>query len=971
MTDSLTVTRRTPCSRVTSRAGVVLRALVAVLILTASVVVAPTTPVLGEPVWPTGGTVTELTDDGTRWRIHTFDESDVFVVHEAVEVEYLVLGGGGGGGAVVTNGYSGGGGAGGVLNNIGSPTLFEPRIYGVTVGLGGGPGQNGAPSALADRVGAGGGAGGSAAPGAPGGSGGGSRGHDTSPGGAGTAGQGHSGGSGHSNAAGGGGGAGSPGANATANTAGPGGASVDLSAVFGPIGGAGGHFAGGGGGGGSSVGGVAAGGGASAGDGAVINGPYATSAVANTGSGGGGGRADDGHGSGSGGSGIVAVRYIVGQAPHVDTHPVGVTVAPGEDATFEAAATGIPTPSVAWQRRVGGGDWTTIPGATGSTLTVPGVGIGAHGDQVRAVFTNTYGAAASDVATLTVTATAPAITTHPTDTTVVSGETAVFTAAAGGAPNPTTAWERSVDGGTWELIDGETNPTLVIPAVVFADGGTRYRAVFENMAGDATTDTATLTVTASNPVITTHPADTTVVSGEAAEFAVAVSGDPEPSLEWYRSADHGATWAPIDGETDPTLTVPSPVFADGGTRYRVVVTNEAGTVVSNSATLTVTASDPVVTAHPADTTVISGEKAVFTAAAAGDPTPTVQWERSDDGGSTWAPIDGETNTTLTVPAVVVADGGTQFRAVFTVAATGSHVVSDPATLSVDLAAGTAPVLSVGARTIDGFSVRIDNYDSAFTYKIVVSDGAVSRDGSTIVVSGLAPGSSATLTVTAATPETKMATATVVGHALAPGPVVVPSVPPGDTQMLIGGSPAPVTTSIIGGTTLELVAKHGTVTVTARTADGTPVAVNASGSLVLSAGGTVVVSGDGLAPGSTVGIWLHSTPVLLGEVTVGADGSFRAELPLGPITPGDHTLVLRGVGSNDEEIAYALGVTVVADNQDTASTEDTAGTAARISASGADVVLPDTGSTVVLPLVAATLLLAAGSITSRVSARHRT
>ena len=73
-----------------------------------------------------------------------------------------------------------------------------------------------------------------------------------------------------------------------------------------------------------------------------------------------------------------------------------------------------------------------------------------------------------------------------------------------------------------------------------------------------------------------------------------------------------------------------------------------------------------------------GSKVTFTAAATGDPAPTVQWQRFVDGG--WQDIARATSTTLRVTAnrgVV----GQQYRAVFT-NALGS-VTSDVATLTAD------------------------------------------------------------------------------------------------------------------------------------------------------------------------------------------------------------------------------------------------------------------------------------------------
>jgi hypothetical protein len=51
---------------------------------------------------------------------------------------------------------------------------------------------------------------------------------------------------------------------------------------------------------------------------------------------------------------------------------------------------------------------------------------------------------------------------------------------------------------------------------------------------------------------------------------------------------------------------------------------------------------PKVTKEPASVEVLEGGEATFEASASGVPTPTVQWERSTDGGASWSPVTGAT-----------------------------------------------------------------------------------------------------------------------------------------------------------------------------------------------------------------------------------------------------------------------------------------------------------------------------------------
>src|SRR5205814_1401943 len=88
----------------------------------------------------------------------------------------------------------------------------------------------------------------------------------------------------------------------------------------------------------------------------------------------------------------------------VTTSPSNQTVTYGApSATFTAAASGSPAPTVQWQVNTGSG-FTNIGGATNTILTISNPTVAMSGSQYRAVFTNscTPGTAPSTAATLTV-----------------------------------------------------------------------------------------------------------------------------------------------------------------------------------------------------------------------------------------------------------------------------------------------------------------------------------------------------------------------------------------------------------------------------------------------------------------------------------------------------------------------------------------------------------------------------------------
>jgi uncharacterized delta-60 repeat protein len=155
-----------------------------------------------------------------------------------------------------------------------------------------------------------------------------------------------------------------------------------------------------------------------------------------------------------------------------------------------------------------------------------------------------------------------------------------------------------------------------------------------------------------------QPANQTTCAGSSANFTAVVAGNP--SLQWQVSADGGATFTDIPGQTGTTLSFIASGSQDGS-RYRVVLAGCGGQVVpSNTATLAVNTA-PRVTSNPVNQFGSIGAQVTFTSAASGNPAPLIQWQSSTDGGSTFTNIPGATSSSLTV---TVTAAQALYRAVF-------------------------------------------------------------------------------------------------------------------------------------------------------------------------------------------------------------------------------------------------------------------------------------------------------------------
>jgi hypothetical protein len=155
------------------------------------------------------------------------------------------------------------------------------------------------------------------------------------------------------------------------------------------------------------------------------------------------------------------------------------------------------------------------------------------------------------------------------------GETAKFKVTATGSAPLHYQWRKN-----GADIPGATNSTYTTPATVAADNGSLFSVVVSNGGGSVTSNNATLTVR-TPPTITTQPADTTVRAGQRARFSVTATGTAPLHYQWMKNGVN------ITGATKASYTTPPTTAGDNGALFAVTVSNLAGSVTSNNATLTV------------------------------------------------------------------------------------------------------------------------------------------------------------------------------------------------------------------------------------------------------------------------------------------------------------------------------------------------------------------------------------------------
>ena len=286
------------------------------------------------------------------------------------------------------------------------------------------------------------------------------------------------------------------------------------------------------------------------------------------------------------------------------TDPADQTAHVGDTATFVAAASGFPAPTVQWQLSTdGGATFNNIGGATNPTLSFT-VAATDDGNEYRAVFTNVTDisrSATTTAATLTVVKLPPTITSAD-NTTFIVGNAGTFTVlTSAGNPAATTLSE------TGELPANVTftdngNGTATLAGTPLAGTGGSYPITITASNGIAPDSTQSFTLTVQESPLVTSADSTSFEIGSAGTFTVTTTpGDPTSTgITETGTLPSGVTF--VDNG-DGTATVAGTPAAGTSGSYPITITASNGvppdsvqsftlTVNKQSQTITITSTPP-------------------------------------------------------------------------------------------------------------------------------------------------------------------------------------------------------------------------------------------------------------------------------------------------------------------------------------------------------------------------------------------
>ncbi len=277
----------------------------------------------------------------------------------------------------------------------------------------------------------------------------------------------------------------------------------------------------------------------------------------------------------------------------------------------------------------------------------------------------------------------PTITSAPSSTSVVSGNSATFTVVATSDYPISYQW---LQNGT--NFVGATNSSLTLPALTPASSGYTYQVIVSNDYGSVTSAppaVLTVTVVVVPPSIVGAANLITNYVNDAETFtSVSVSGTAPFSYQWYHGnaplVDDGVKYA---GVTNSSLSVSNLTLADAG-NYYLTVQNSAGRASNLMDVLTVQYILPIIGTQPKTNTVtLVGISTVLTVGVGGGTLPqTTQWYKDGVALSDSSVYSGATDNSLNKLTITPASTNDSGAYTVVISNGGGSVTSLVASVSV-------------------------------------------------------------------------------------------------------------------------------------------------------------------------------------------------------------------------------------------------------------------------------------------------
>ncbi len=335
--------------------------------------------------------------------------------------------------------------------------------------------------------------------------------------------------------------------------------------------------------------------------------------------------------------------------PSILTQPQNRTNIVGTSASFAITASACTPLAYQWFSNI-----ATLTNQTNSTLSLSNLTSASAGNYF-AIAVASGGSSTSTVASLTIVF-PPSFSAQPTNQTVTAGNSAIFSATAGGTSPLFYQWRvNGTNLANSGNTSGATSDSLTLSSVAPTNVGA-YTLVVTNAYGAATSSVATLTVNLP-PTITVPPAGQTLQCGGNVAFSVTATGTPPLSYQWKLDG------APVNNATNTSLLLTNVHLPDHAAT--IVVSSPYGSA-TNSVPLTVQDTlAPVITLNGANPLTIelggtfTDPGASASDLCAGPVSATVNGTVNNNAVGTnivtYTATDGNGNTNTATRAILVHD----------------------------------------------------------------------------------------------------------------------------------------------------------------------------------------------------------------------------------------------------------------------------------------------------------------------------
>ncbi len=405
---------------------------------------------------------------------------------------------------------------------------------------------------------------------------------------------------------------------------------------------------------------------------------------------------------------LTAEQYdnLATQPLEINEHPHSLSVNEGESILLRVQASSSDPIQYQWYK-----DDIAIPGATSASYAVAEAQLSDAG-LYKVSLSDGLINLESQLALVSVSEQMDpvSILQQPLSQTLTEGDALTLSVIAEGDGPMEYQWQKN-----GSLLPGATSSTLFIASTSLSDTGS-YRAVVSNAISTQNSDFATVNITAgvAPVVITQQPQDLTRSEGGNASFSVEVTGGGFIRYQWQKNGEI------LENETGATLSISGITEADAGS-YRVVVSNSRGSVMSNSATLSVLGSEVPVTlsVHPVSASVYAGDSVTLSVVASGGIL-SYQWMLNGQD------IVGANSSSYAISSVTTDDQGLyKVR----VSNSGDSVESNAALLSVSPLPSLALSWDIPTQREDGSALELFEING---YRIEYGEQANALDGVMVI-----------------------------------------------------------------------------------------------------------------------------------------------------------------------------------------------------------------------------------------------